>query len=116
MTTAGSSSSRERAFPAELQAARTPGQRLPDFFIVGHAKCGTTAMHEMLGVHPQIFLPANKETQFLARDPDDRVADGKRRPTTRPLTLPAYLSLFEAAGAEQRAGEASTGYLRTASS
>ncbi len=73
-------------------------------------------MHEMLGVHPQIFLPANKETQFLARDPGDRVAEGKRRPTTRPLTLPAYLSLFEAAGAEQRAGEASTGYLRTASS
>jgi hypothetical protein len=116
MTLASTHSPLEREFLAELRAAARSRRRLPDFFIVGHAKCGTTAMHEMLGAHPQIFLPANKETQFLARDPGDRVAAGKRRPTTRPLTLAAYLSLFEQAGAEQRAGEASTGYLRTPAS
>jgi hypothetical protein len=103
----------EQDFLDELRRAGRSGRRVPDFFIVGHAKCGTTAMHEMLSSHPQIYFPANKETQFLARDPDDRVAPGKRRPTTRPLTLGSYLSLFDAAGAEQRAGEASTGYLRT---
>jgi hypothetical protein len=103
----------EQVFLEELRRARRSGRRVPDFFIVGHAKCGTTAMHEMLSSHPQIYFPAHKETQFLARDPDDRVAPGKRRPTTRPLSLDSYLSLFDAAGAEQRAGEASTGYLRT---
>ena len=103
----------ERRFLDELRRARRSGRRVPDFFIVGHAKCGTTAMHEMLSAHPQIYFPANKETQFLARDPGDRVASVKRRPTTRPLTLDAYLSLFDAAGEDRRAGEASTGYLRT---
>ncbi len=34
---------------------------MPDFFIVGHPKCGTTALYEMLRRHPQIFMPALKE-------------------------------------------------------
>ena len=38
-----------------------PGLRVPDFFIVGHAKSGTTALYEMLRQHPQIFMPASKE-------------------------------------------------------
>ena len=41
----------------ELQAARETGSRVPDFFIVGHAKCGTTALYEMLRAHPQIYMP-----------------------------------------------------------
>jgi hypothetical protein len=103
----------EQQFLDELSDARSSGRRVPDFFIVGHAKCGTTAMHEMLSSHPQIYFPVHKETQFLARDPGDRAAPDKRRPTTRPLTLAAYLELFDAAGNRQLAGEASTGYLRT---
>ncbi len=82
---------------------------VPDFFIVGHAKCGTTALYEMLRAHPQIYMPALKETQFFAREPDDR-----SEPATRhPRTLEAYLALFAAAGPDQRVGEASTSYLRT---
>ena len=34
---------------------------MPDFFIVGHPKCGTTALYEMLRGHPQIFMPDLKE-------------------------------------------------------
>ncbi len=98
----------------ELRQARGSGRRLPDFFIVGHAKCGTTALYEMLKTHPQIYMPVFKETQFLSRGPRSRAARQKRAPR-RPQTLEAYLSLFEAAGSEQRAGEASTEYLRTPS-
>jgi Sulfotransferase domain len=97
----------------ELRLARSSGSRLPDFFIVGHAKCGTTAMHAMLRAHPQVYMSPVKETQFLAHDPSLRLKP--RRPSRRPRTLEAYLSLFEAAGSEQRAGEASTSYLRTPS-
>jgi hypothetical protein len=32
--------------------------RVPDFFIVGHHKSGTTALHRMLRSHPQVFMPA----------------------------------------------------------
>ncbi len=116
MPAAGETRPSEEQRMAELRAARGSGQRLPDFFIVGHAKCGTTALFEMLRVHPQIFLPALKELQFLARDADHRdPKPSARRPRLRPRTLEAYLALFEGVDPEQRAGEATTSYLRTPS-
>ena len=39
------------------RGARRRELRLPDFFIVGHPKCGTTALYEMLRRHPQIYMP-----------------------------------------------------------
>jgi hypothetical protein len=107
------SSSLDEEFISELRRAREAGARVPDFFVVGHAKCGTTALYEMLKAHPQIYMPAIKETQFLSRAPHERSARSKRRPQRRPQTLDAYLSLFATAGAQQRAGEGSTEYLRT---
>ena len=35
--------------------------RLPDFFIIGVAKGGTTAMHRYLGEHPDVFMSPIKE-------------------------------------------------------
>jgi hypothetical protein len=92
-----------------LQAASRPGQRVPDFFIVGHPKSGTTALYEMLRRHPQIFMPSVKEPRFLASDLRALV------PSTpdQPATLERYLALFAGAGAEQRVGEASSSYLRS---
>jgi len=95
----------------ELRRARESDRRLPDFFIVGHAKCGTTALYKMLKAHPQIYMPDLKEPQFLARDPQQST-----RPSTQgPRSLHDYLSLFDAAAPAQRAGEGSTTYLRTPS-
>jgi hypothetical protein len=84
--------------------------RAPDFFIVGHQKCGTTALYAMLQEHPQIYMPAEKEPRFFVEEmrPEPRAG---RRPT-RPTTLEEYLSLFADAGPQQRAGEASPQYLR----
>ena len=31
--------------------------RMPEFFIVGHQKCGTSALWEMLRRHPDIYMP-----------------------------------------------------------
>jgi hypothetical protein len=91
-------------------ATRTPSQtRAPDFFIVGHAKSGTTALYEMLRRHPQIFMPELKETQFFARELHPRAQPSHRHPET----LKEYLSLFEGARPEQRAGEASPSYIRS---
>ncbi len=39
---------------------------LPNFFIVGAAKSGTTSLYNYLKQHPQIFLPTNKEPQFFS--------------------------------------------------
>ena len=35
-------------------AERSVQRRFPDFFIVGHAKCGTTALYEMLRRHGEL--------------------------------------------------------------
>lgn len=92
-----------------LEAAHASGARIPDFFIVGHPKSGTTALYEMLRRHPQVFMPELKETRFLARELHPRAGVGD--PT--PRSLEEYLALFAAAGAGQRSGEASPSYLRS---
>ncbi len=91
-------------------------ERLPDFFIVGHAKSGTTALYEMLRRHPQVYMPELKEPWFFASDMQPRFApDIGGLP---PQTLAEYAELFRDAGPDQQVGEASSSYLwsRTAAS
>jgi hypothetical protein len=101
----------------QASAERAVQQRVPDFFIVGHAKCGTTALYEMLKVHPEIFMPAVKEPYYFAVDnPQPKRTSGRRWTTldqtgTRSESFEEYLSLFQDATAGQRVGEASTHYL-----
>jgi Sulfotransferase family len=95
---------------ADLAAAEFSSQRrIPDFFIVGHPKSGTTALYTMLRDHPQIFMPKLKEPLYFSSDMSLRF------PTPRsgkvPQTLDAYLALFAEAQPEQLWGEASSSYL-----
>jgi hypothetical protein len=82
--------------------------RLPDFLIVGHPKCGTTALYHTLRSHSQIHMPDMKEPWFFVPElhsPFRRRADG------RPDTIDEYMALFAGAAPGQRAGEASSSYL-----
>ena len=45
---------------------------MPDFFLVGQPKSGTTALYDMLKRHPRIFMPENKEPWFFAEELIDR--------------------------------------------
>jgi hypothetical protein len=92
-----------------LSAPRAAGLRVPDFFIVGHHKSGTSALYEMLKAHPQIFMSTPKEPRFMASDMRERFRQPKERP--HPQTLEEYLALFENAAPQMRAGEASATYL-----
>src|SRR6478609_12021787 len=87
--------------------------RTPDFFIVGHQKCGTTALYMMLAQHPQIFMPDVKEPWFFGRELRSRFP----KPSTRgrPNTLEDYVALFADAAPDQVAGEASPQYIRSTS-
>ena len=82
---------------------------MPDFFILGHPKCGTTALYEMLRRHPQIFMPALKEPAYFATDLRSRFQ--RKASGQLPVTLEQYLSLFDAAAPAQLVGEASSSYL-----
>jgi hypothetical protein len=98
------SSSADPAF-AEISSQR----RIPDFFIVGHPKSGTTALYNMLRVHPQIFMPSLKEPLFFSSDMRLRFATPRSGKV--PQTLDAYLALFADADQQQLWGEASSSYL-----
>jgi hypothetical protein len=74
--------------------------RLPDFFIIGAAKAGTTTLYETLRQHPQVFLPVTKEPGFFCDDDD--YAHG----------LDWYRNTYSAgADAAARTGEATSTYL-----
>src|ERR1700677_1586774 len=108
------SSTEARVASPPPAAAGAPRGRVPDFFIVGHPKCGTTALYLMLRSHPGVFMSEVKEPQFFATDQRSRLSRWGEQPSARrPRTLDAYRSLFAAAGAEQLVGEASPQYLRS---
>ena len=73
---------------------------LPDFFVIGAAKAGTTSLYALLDQHPDIFMPEVKEPEFFARDDLYDTGAG----------LKAYESTYDAAGPGQLIGEASTLY------
>ncbi len=90
--------------------ARGPSQgRVPDFFIVGHAKSGTSALYRMLKRQPQIYMPDVKEPSFFV--PELFPRRRARKSDRHPETLDDYLALFAPAGPEQRVGEATPSYL-----
>lgn len=47
---------------------------LPNFFVIGVQKAGTTSLHHYLSDHPDIYLPPGKETKFFIRE--DRYSIG----------------------------------------
>lgn len=83
------------------------GARVPDLFIVGAAKSGTTSLYFWLKGHPEIYMSAVKEPNYFA--PDLAMAD--RHTLRHPDDLDEYLGLFAAADDAKRAGEASVRYL-----
>ena len=42
--------------------------RLPNFFVIGVPKGGTTSLHRYLGQHPDVFMPDVKEPAFFSSD------------------------------------------------
>lgn len=38
----------------------------PSFIVVGAQRCGTTWLHENLNVHPEVFLPEQKEVNYFS--------------------------------------------------
>jgi hypothetical protein len=84
------------------------GGRLPNTFIVGAPKSGTTSLYEWLRGHPDIFMSPFKEPCYYARDLAWEQSGYYLR---YGVDRERYLALFEDAGAAKRAGEASTRYL-----
>ena len=87
---------------------------LPDFFVVGAPKAGTTALHVALAQHPQVFMSRVKEPKHFLVDgpPPTRGGPGDAR-TYREYVWqrPAYEALFDAAPPGTLRGESTPFYL-----
>jgi hypothetical protein len=107
--------------------------RLPNFFIVGAPKAGTTSLYHYLDQHPQVYMSTIKEPHFFAAEIREENCEPKlRRQIAREtrgvrefLSGPMrdkrfggivadwadYLHLFANANSESALGEASVCYL-----
>lgn len=103
----------------------------PNFFIVGAAKSGTTALQEMLNEHPNIYMSLIKEPHFFSEDIrktdfislNKKIKKAKIEFDAKGNIIPRhqlyinneedYLTLFNAADKEKHKilGEASVSYL-----
>ena len=84
----------------------------PNLFIVGQPKSGTTALHQFLGQHPEIYMSSIKEPHFFCSDfhlESDRAYGKPRFFDFRSES--AYLQLFAKAKNVKIVGESSTNYL-----
>ena len=82
---------------------------MPNFFIVGAQKAGTTSLYHYLDQHPQVYMSPRKEPHFF-----EGMHSEFRRPGIRstPVSDPAeYRALFDGTSGERAIGEASASYL-----
>lgn len=90
--------------------------RLPDLFIAGAAKAGTTALDEFLRQHPQIEMSPHREPNYFAfpgRRPNLRGPGGRPAPInqTSIVDFDTYASLFAGIPEDVVAGETSPVYM-----
>ena len=77
--------------------------KIPNLFIVGAMKSGTSSLHNYLATHPEIYMSQFKEPQYFAdlgKDPSRGICK----------TEEDYLNLFKDAGNAKIIGESSTNY------
>ena len=89
---------------------------MPNFFIVGAQKAGTTSLYHYLDQHPQVFMSPIKEPFFFDHEinPEGEVVwrelKGRRQPP-RFASIEEYRALFEGVRGEKAIGEASPLYI-----
>lgn len=91
---------------------------LPNFLVIGAAKCGTDALCRFLGQHPDIYMCPNREPNFFVaegqreipyRGPGDR--DAFEALDMWVSTLDQYEQLFAGVGGQTAIGEGTAWYL-----
>lgn len=66
---------------------------MPNFFIAGAAKCGTTSLYHYLKRHPQVYMSPIKEPNHFSTDiqPSDFSAEYKRYEKSKNLDVASYV-------------------------
>jgi Sulfotransferase domain len=74
----------------------------PNLFIPGAGKSGTSSLHQLLGLHPEICMSKTKEPHFWTRLDYNKFTNEERQ---------QYASLFDEKSDAKYYGESSTGYM-----
>lgn len=87
---------------------------LPNFFVIGAAKTGTSSLYSYLAQHPQIFMSRIKEPEYFFADsrPGSGRGPGDLQHSPPRCTWEQYLALFDCVSSQIAIGESSTSYLR----
>lgn len=83
---------------------------MPNFFVIGANRAGTTSLHKYLGQHPAVYMSPVKEPNYF------HPQAGREHPlwpnrATPAVTLDEYHALFAGVDGETAIGESSTVYL-----
>jgi hypothetical protein len=90
--------------------SRSPGR--PNLFIVGQPKSGSTALHQFLSEHPDVFMSPYKEPSYFCPDLHEESDAYHRKRVHFPIRTPEqYAALFEGVSDESVVGESSVNYL-----
>jgi len=88
---------------------------MPNFFVIGAQKTGTTSLYNYLDQHPQIYMCPIKEPAVFNNEitSDGKVVQRRIGGPNRPnfATIGEYRALYGGAKGEKAIGEASTAYL-----
>lgn len=87
---------------------------LPNFLIVGAAKCGTTSVYHYLKQHPDVFMSSIKEPRFITAQfvkfTDKGIGDEKANMKII-RNFEDYCKLFGGSAGKKAIGEATTDYI-----
>jgi hypothetical protein len=108
--------------PSGRRGGATASSWLPNFFVIGAPRSGTTSLYEYLDAHPDVFMSTVKEPDFFIHpslalahplggtERADLDADAARLEELA-KHLQSYRALFAGASGQARVGEASAIYL-----
>ena len=86
--------------------------KLPNFLIVGAAKCGTSSLHNYLNQHPDIFMPLYNKKGMKVKEPRFLIKDlVEHRLHNGVWNFQEYQSLFVDVRGAKAVGESTVLYL-----
>ena len=86
--------------------------KLPNLFLVGQPRTGTSALHNVLNQHPEIFMSIPKEPVYFAKDLHEESDLFHKKPKFFHFRDEAqYLKIFNSRRRQQIAGESTAVYL-----
>jgi len=86
--------------------------KLPNFLIVGAAKCGTSSLHNYLNQHPDIFMPTFTDDGLKVKEPRFLIKEKVKERLSKGIwNYEDYKSLFDNVTNEIAIGESTVLYL-----